>query len=437
MSDAERALKPANENPWYILMTLYGEQEGDWGDDDLHEQNRDAWNAWACQAMEDAERIELAEDMELDVETLRAWGSREGEIREKFSQVWLERNGPDIPCPELPDVADLINMSKITFFNIVVLKNVIFTNEALFLSTTFADVADFSYAKFTRGAFFSDITFAGDAYFSSATFTRDALFSGTTFKGNVYFFSVAFTRDALFSYTTFTSYAYFTKAIFGTKDEITPKSAVTFNNCQFQMPLSFRDAEFRDVYPDFSGAILHDSATFTASDENWPSRSQGDPAQARASCATIRHAVGKQGLPEDEHFFYRKEMYFAGQIGRLWQWMPYRAFGLVSNYGESIWRPSVGLFALWMIPALVYMVYFNWIGAFGGMEGQTVGTFDAFSLSFAAMFKFLGLQSLHFGAEYIRALPPFLEFLTAAQTLGGIILLFFLGLGLRTRFRLR
>ena len=83
--------------------------------------------------------------------------------------------------------------------------------------------------------------------------------------------------------------------------------------------------------------------------------------------------------------------------------------------------------------------YFNWLGVkerMNAIDGVEVGKFDSVSLSFTSMFKFLGLQRLHFGAEYIQALHWSLELLTAVQTLGGIVFLFFLGLGLRTRFRL-
>jgi hypothetical protein len=57
---SKRVLKPANENPWYVLMTLYGEQDGEEIDGELHEKNRAAWNAWACQGMTEEERQEAA-----------------------------------------------------------------------------------------------------------------------------------------------------------------------------------------------------------------------------------------------------------------------------------------------------------------------------------------------------------------------------------------
>jgi hypothetical protein len=62
---------------------------------------------------------------------------------------------------------------------------------------------------------------------------------------------------------------------------------------------------------------------------------------------------------------------------------------------------------------------------------------DAFGYSFANIFKFFGIQRTYFGAEFIAGLPPVLELLSAAQTVFGYVLLFFLGLGLRSRFRLR
>ena len=48
--EAKTDLKPANENPCHVLMTSYGEQEGDEADPALHEKNRQAWSYWAAPA---------------------------------------------------------------------------------------------------------------------------------------------------------------------------------------------------------------------------------------------------------------------------------------------------------------------------------------------------------------------------------------------------
>ncbi len=59
MSEEEKApLKPANENPWYCLATVYGEQE-EKGDENLAKQNRVAWNRWMAVALSQEQRAEL------------------------------------------------------------------------------------------------------------------------------------------------------------------------------------------------------------------------------------------------------------------------------------------------------------------------------------------------------------------------------------------
>ncbi|TLP67264.1 hypothetical protein FEE96_07920 [Parasedimentitalea maritima] len=283
-------------------------------------------------------------------------------------------------------------MSKITCPNTVVLGQVIFASDADFHSATFTGPADFRSATFT-----------GDAYFSSATFTSFVYFSETEF------------------------------GVFDPGHRCLPK----FRDCQFEKPTSFRAAVFRDGYPDLSGAVLHEKTTFsidTTRESYWPDQTEQDPEAAKDSCAIIRHVVAKQGLPEEEHFFFRREMQFAGQIGSWWQRLPYRAFGLISDYGHSIARPAIALFALWLMPALIYLAAFAWEEARHGVEH---GMFEPFGLSFASVFRIFGFQGVHFGAEYIQGLHNALEGLAAGQTILGFVFLFFLGLGLRQRFRFR
>ena len=53
---------PANDNPWYVLATLYGEQEGEvpWDfDEDIHEDNRQFWNCWMAADLPDEEQQRL------------------------------------------------------------------------------------------------------------------------------------------------------------------------------------------------------------------------------------------------------------------------------------------------------------------------------------------------------------------------------------------
>jgi len=61
-------LTPANQNPWYILMTLHGEQQNAHRtdgayfpnfDESLHARNRRDWNRWVAQGLSEKQRTEL------------------------------------------------------------------------------------------------------------------------------------------------------------------------------------------------------------------------------------------------------------------------------------------------------------------------------------------------------------------------------------------
>jgi hypothetical protein len=206
--------------------------------------------------------------------------------------------------------------------------------------------------------------------------------------------------------------------------------------------VSFRDADFVTHYPVLEGMEFRETVVVTAKSTHWPSAGQPllDQAAkvlrkvptkevAKDSCARLRHALGKQGMPEEEHFFFTREMHHAGQIGSWFQRLPYRLFGWVSGYGGSIERPALGLIWLFLAPLGVYLA------ALGPTSLATFG--KAMALSFASIFKFLGFQRTYFGMDGFQNVDIIVQMLTATQTVLSFILLFFLGLGLRTRFRLR
>ncbi len=84
-----------------------------------------------------------------------------------------------------------------------------------------------------------------------------------------------------------------------------------------------------------------------------------------------------------------------------------------------------------VLGAFVVAGYYQYY-ALGPMRFET-----ALGLSFANVFNFLGFQKSYFAADFTQKLPPLLKFLGGLQTILGVVLLFFLALGLRTRFRLR
>ncbi|UWQ43337.1 hypothetical protein K3718_05065 [Leisingera aquaemixtae] len=127
-------------------------------------------------------------------------------------------------------------------------------------------------------------------------------------------------------------------------------------------------------------------------------------------------------------------MHFASKIGPIWQRLPYLLFGWFSECGYSIARPFWWLFAIWLLGTFVIAEHFVTETA-----KPLLGSDDwtAMALSFSNLFPVFGFGRAYFGAEFLQALPQHLKVLSGLQTVASLPLLFFLGLGLRQRFRLR
>lgn len=563
MTDADPKRTPANQNPWYVLMTLYGEQAVPAIDMALHERNREAWNAWASDSLSTEIRDIHCRDG-ISLPERGKWDDVCSDVRARHKYEMLRRNGDDFSYPGFPELSnmDKVDLSNIEFIrplcvsgfifpaaayfdetifcNDASFGNVTFTDrvwfrrakyqgEANFFSTwfpvdtrfssaifekftsfdtvnfmglvdfnwvTFYECADFKLCDFKGGCLFGNAMFRSQAHFSSmifsgdvsfaeakfqsdvffhalfecgaqfcaATFSGDSFFAGNFFCGNADFSATTFLKraafnnshfygkvqfdsilfessctfesamflnDVRFSSAVFGGFAYFSEVDFG---GFGVDSTVTFSDCQFLKPTSFRNAIFHSQYPDLSGAVLHDKTEFTASPENWPPSTLQPPEEAKASCARIRHAIAKQGLPEEEHFFYRREMGFDCRIGPIWQRLPYQLFGQLSDFGYSIQRPVEALLLLWISPAFYFLAHAQ---AYAGHVSVYPQIGRALALSFANIFNFLGFHRTFFAPDYVQNLPAFLQVLSGFQTVAGVVLLFFLGLGLRTRFRLR
>ena len=157
-----------------------------------------------------------------------------------------------------------------------------------------------------------------------------------------------------------------------------------------------------------------------------------EPEASRDLLAVIRHAISRQGLPEEEHYFFRREMRFRAKIGTIFERLPYILYQELSDFGNSIIRPTVGLLVLWVGFGLAY-----WLGYYGhGSDQSLTLLLPAFGLSFANIFGFLGFHS-RFMPNVFDSTPAWLIAASGFQSVFGFVLLFFLGLGLRARFRLQ
>ena len=457
-------LKPANENPWYVLMTLYGEQEGAFFDLDLHERNREAWNAWAGSQIGESDR-EATAKRGIHIPPKSKWSATSRTIKARHKSEMMRRNGEGFAYPGFPNEAMEVDLDKTEFSRPFVARRFVFRSarftgsvfrnsavldsatfmesaffdsatfiqDAVFTRTTFKETtvfqsasfngtADFFAASFTADAHFSNATFAGPVEFSRATFSRDAVFQRATFNGPAEFIFATFTGEARFRLAVFSNHAKFVAGTFQNFADFSgaefgrdrPKSTVLFTDAHFAKPTNFRAAIFHSTYPNFDGAVLHEKTTFSTKGDSddikyWPFGQPMNPDAARASCAIIRHNVGKQGLPEDEHFFFRKEMEFAGQVGGRWHRLPYWLFGVVSEYGNSIERPNFWLILLLAFPANAYL----WEKSMTG-RGFSHDLLSAYFFSGTNILGFLRLRETYF-PDVVACLPGWLQFLSAFQ----------------------
>ncbi len=475
---SDRELKDRNKNPWYILMTLHGEQEGGVIDWDLAGKNRRLWNAWACQGMAEEQRHAIADRIGIDRGETEWTDAVAQEVVTLFHKAWKARNEAGVNAPDIPDPEIGGNLSEMDFSNTVVLEKSIFETTdfggAHFGKTThfrgahFGGTTDFGGAHFGETTHFRDAHFGKTTHFRDAHFGKRTIFHGahfgetTYFRGahfgkrtdfhgahfgeTTYFHGAHFGKTTNFRDAQFKGFCYFTQARFGARAE-GQMAEVDFSNAVFGGPTSFEGARFASHLPKLSGVTLHDTTTVTAKQENWPEFGPSilskldiflrlkrppdaallqDPAVAKASAAKLRHVMAKQALPEEEHFFFRREMHHAARAEPFWRTAHIYAYEALSNFGYSIMRPLGWIALVWAIGA--------WLYAIKAAMGWGTGA----AYSFATMFKFFGFQRT-FLLEETRSLEtvPWMETFAVGQTVVGFILLFFLGLGLRTRFRLR
>jgi len=352
----------------------------------------------------------------------------------------------------MPNPSEPVDMRYTDFSKLVALPGATFKTIS-FRGAQFGERAYFHAANFEDGASFNRVHFGENTDFSGARFGGRAYFSFARFGEHTQFSEAHFDKSVFFNGARFGGLSFFNDAVFEKAES--RNDVVSFENAVFEGPTSFERTTFTSLLPLLKGAVLHETTTVTADDKYWPPikrrpkkligrwqskipDSASQPTQAseevKASAAKLRHAMARQMLPEEEHFFYRREMYHAARIGPWLPRLPILIFEGLSNFGYSIARPLLLLVFLWVIFGLGYLQS----GAFADpthVAGEEM--VRALGFSFGTAFGFFGFQRAYFGFEFLRALPDWMQAMAATQTVLSFILLFFLGLGLRTRFRLR
>ncbi|WP_366656641.1 pentapeptide repeat-containing protein [Fodinicurvata sp. EGI_FJ10296] len=311
-----------------------------------------------------------------------------------------------------------------------------FKDTANFMNSTFSGAVQFCETIFDKDTFFLESTHHGSTNFV------DVIFHGvTSFDGSVFYKRLAisyskFENDLSFVGSRFDGIFKFTSVRLSGISNFKQCSFGNFaliTSCIFHNQANFSDATFHNYFPDFDGTSIHSSTTFSASDICWPSIKTKPSLSSIESVGKIRHAIANQGLPEEEHYFFRKEMSFRARRGKFWDRLPYRAFELLSNFGHSIQLPLYWLLTLWCLFSIAYKAI---LLPNGMRETADLDLLVPLGLSLANTFFLFGSYRFIPDGLFEQA-SAWLTTLSALQIGISFILLFCLGLALRNRFRLR
>lgn len=447
-----KKLIDCEENPWYRLATVYGVQDGERVDWELHAKNRRVWNAWMVHGMAKAEIAEIAAKMELELADFEMTAEDEAALAARFADGLIKpRQGETIDLRHLYFshqnsvweryyFGGTASFSSSTFRGNADFGSSAFIGSAFFPSSTFGREANFVSSTFSMHAFFGSSMFSGPANFWSSAFKGAAFFGSSTFTGPTSFGSITFSDSAFFESSTFSASAYFRSSTFS--------GPAYFSEGTFKAKTSFRDALFKREVPEFYHREMHQDLAFSSGQGDqaqWPAFNRetdrkivDDGKRAYERLAQIARELDKT---DDEQFFRRQEMRCKELLATgFWERLGFGFYRIVSDFGGSFERPLGWLGYFWLCGAL-------WIGGalatnggpcvFRAGFGETVLTFGkAAAMSLGNLLAFLGVNRLFF-VEDLRALPAGLQVVSGFQMVSGVILLFFLGLGLRNRFRLK
>ena len=467
-------LQPASENPWYRLATARKD----------HVANRDLWNGYMRHLIGDA----VANLQRADATRLVLLSIRFDEIEQIREEI------PGLP-QELPeeislsglDFAEAVNFQdfyfpvsvdfrgsrfagdadfeKSTFGGNATFTEISFGGNADFEKSSFAAVANFTDSSFKRHADFEKSIFGGDADFEKSTFGGNADFAKSTFWG-----AATFTESTFWGAATFTESTFWGAAIFEGRTfegganfaKSTFKGLATFTGRTFAGPADFSNAKYEGktsfqnvtftVAPLFFETTLHEDTNWT--EITWPKKPEDKEDATEYVRRYDRLALMMSTLkqPDNEHRFFRLSMR-AKEVRDGWginiiSTFSSRLYGLFFRYGWGFER-ALGL---WVAHLVLGAVYLRGMALWQMSQPLScLKNCPALAISFSNSLPFLGLQRGPAKSAYacFDTLTGFnityacfdtltgFDMLWTIQSLSGPLLLFFLLLTIRNRFRLR
>lgn len=398
MTDAEATLTPAEDNPWYLLATLY--DAADWGDEERQAENRVAWNRYYASRWT-AKDLEHLKGRVAEEELKPFDGQELTQIRQKFAERARQRS-INMPSHDLE-----IDFQSCHFNDKLRLHGYVFAH------------ATFNGAEFSEHASFSRVTFTGNAEFINAKFIQDAEFINAEFSWNTNFSSAIFSGDAYFNRATFSGPANFRGATFSNK--------AIFTNAEMKAPTFFEVCRFDKFPPQLHGATLHQRTNWRR--VSWP-RLKGLELQEVEDLtddySVLKLEMDKQKRHEDELMFFSKELECRQVELGIIKGFHILLYGWTCNYGQSIILPLCWLINLiilgWNLIMSAYMPEITWDKALLTSIANCLGSFGVHKELVGSLLKCASVGT---------------QMLLMLQGITALILLFLIGLGLRNRFRMK
>lgn len=201
-------LKSAQKNPWYVLATIYGEQQEVEIDEALANQNQRIWNGWLCGGLGSSKRSEIS----------KLLGVGEGNLHkltetQVFEALEEFRNRIGDDAAELPNPNTKIDFSDSYFEKPVVFENHAFVKGADFSGSIFFNHLNCRSAVFNDAAVFKGTIFKSSSFYY-ANFLEEVEFSNSKHCGYATFFRATFSGGAMFRDVTFYEDSTFANAVF-------------------------------------------------------------------------------------------------------------------------------------------------------------------------------------------------------------------------------
>jgi len=452
MSGPEKPeLRPANENPWYCLATIHGEQPIDRIDRELAEKNCAFWRRWIDLDPNDHQaRVEIESSFAKRTTSLSLPDPAEPA---DFSRTRFDR---PMDFGSFP-FRRPIDFSSTLFSQMANFRGAHFYGNSDFSYVTFSETTDFSRAQFSgSGANFQGATFSGHVLFgyarlvnsnfiaakfgkgvdfNSSTFTVQASFTAAIFADFAYFRSSVFDCEANFNSTTFTSRVDFGSVAFSDRVSFFRTNffkEILFVNTKFGGHTTFANARFETHVADFRGAMMHQATEWHGVVWPKPPKNKDDAQQQVYAYERLKQEMEQLKKHDDEQRFFRRELRARrGLVSPLsGKWLLNLAYDASSFYGNSVSRPLYWLLVVFAAGAAIFARAPIHCGAPMPLR-------LAIKLSFANMFVFLPDKREIMTPEMISCLSDTTRAVSALQSVSGVVLLFLLGLALRNRFRMK